>query len=85
MSSTMCAYSMENLKAFLRKQACTVEDYKWLQHYFNHADDRELKLLMHDEYMQQSPALYNEELPFSTEILEKIHSKLNKTTFKGNI
>jgi transmembrane sensor len=71
-------YSRENLAALLHKQQWTVEEYKWLLQYINHADDSELELFMHEEYKQQLALLCNNELPFSAEILEKIHSQLQE-------
>ncbi|MEO8946902.1 MAG: FecR domain-containing protein, partial [Mucilaginibacter sp.] len=53
-------------------------EYKWLLQYINHADDSELELFMHEDYKQQLTLLYNNQLPFSTEILEKIHNQLQE-------
>jgi len=71
-------YSRENLAALLRKEQWTVEEHKWFMQYVNHADEGELEFLMHEEYKEQLPLLYNNELPFSAEVLEKIHSQLHE-------
>ena len=77
-------YSKENLAALLRKQQWTVEEYKWLLQYVKYLGDTELEFLMHEDYKQQLTLLNNDQLPFSTDILEKIHNQLHQNKIQQN-
>lgn len=71
-------YSKENLAALLRKQQWSAEEYKWFLQYIDHADNSELELLMQEEYQQHLAHSYNNQLPFSTDLLEKIHAEIKE-------
>ncbi|PJJ83312.1 FecR family protein [Mucilaginibacter auburnensis] len=71
-------YSKENLAALLRKQQWTADEYKWLLQYINHEDNSELEHVAREDYEQQLIHAYNNQLPFSTEVLANIHSKLKE-------
>jgi len=71
-------YSQENLEALLRKQQWTVEEYKWFLHYVNNVDKGQLEALMHNQYVENLFNAEGVELPFSAEVLEKIHSRIDE-------
>ncbi|MGY3214744.1 FecR family protein [Mucilaginibacter sp. HD30] len=72
-------YSQENLAALLRKQEWSVEEYKWFLHYVNNVDKGELEELMHSQYVESLLDAKGIELPFSAEVLEKIHNRIDET------
>ncbi len=71
-------YSKENLAALLHKQQWSAEEYKWFLQYIDHADNSDLELLMCEDYQQNLTHNYNSQLPFSTDLLEKIHAELQE-------
>lgn len=72
-------YSQENLVALLRKQQWSVEEHKWFLHYVNDVDKGELEELMHNQYVENLFDAEGVELPFSAEVLKKIHSRIDET------
>jgi len=72
-------YSQENLAALLRKQQWSAEEYKWFLHYVDNVDKGQLEELLHNQYVESLFDAKEIELPFSAEVLEKIHSRIDET------